>query len=260
MSLRIPALVAALLVALPAGAILIRADRDDAEYLELASRYPSAVPLAAPDGEGVLVAPRWILTSAQVARALQAARPAPRLAFAGGAHAIQSFFIHPEWRGGAAADVALVLLREPVHGIEPSALYRASDESGKAVVIVGHGSSGKIGEPALPRERWDRRKRAAINTVDRVSPQALELQIKSGDEASDLQGAGAPGESGRPAFLETPAGIFVAGVGSAGAPPWERYARVSAFAPWIDAVMLAVARDEAERLLDDRQVGGSGAP
>jgi hypothetical protein len=244
--MRIPALLALALAALPASAVLIRADRDDAEYLELASRYPAAVPINAPDGEGVLVAPRWVLTSARVAKALQGLEPAPRLPLAGRAYQVQSFFMHPE----PDADVALILLREPVRGIEPGPLYRASDESGKAVVIVGHGLSGKIGEAPLPRERWDRRKRAAINTVDRVSPRALGLQIKTGDDASDLQGAAAPGESGRPAFIETPEGLFVAGVGSVTEGTWERYARVSAFAPWIDATLLAVAREEAQRLLD----------
>jgi hypothetical protein len=252
MSMRIPALVAVLLAALPAAALLIRADRDDAEYLELAERYPSAVPLLAPGGEGVLVAPRWVLTSAHVARGLQDTRPPARLSFAGRSHAIQSIHIHPQWHGGAAADVALVALREPVRGIEPSPLYRGADERGRAVVIVGHGLSGKIGEAAPGREGWDRRKRAGINTVDQVSAQGLELQIKSGDEASDLQAAAAPGESGRPAYLETPEGIFVAGVGSLTVQGREQYARVSAFAPWVDATMLALAREEADRLLDDR--------
>ena len=57
-------------LALPAGAILIRPDRDDSEYLELATRYSSSVLLNAPDGEGVLIAPRYVLTAAHMARAL----------------------------------------------------------------------------------------------------------------------------------------------------------------------------------------------
>ena len=44
-------LAAALFAALPAAGLVIRADRDDAEYLELASRYTSSVPLSAPQGE-----------------------------------------------------------------------------------------------------------------------------------------------------------------------------------------------------------------
>jgi len=64
------ALVAASLAALPAGALLMRADRDDAEYLELATRYGACIPLAF-EGEGVLVASRWVLTSTRVANGLR---------------------------------------------------------------------------------------------------------------------------------------------------------------------------------------------
>ena len=67
---RIFALAAAALAALPAPAVLIRADRDDAEYLELATRYGACTPLAF-EGEGVLVAPRWVLTSSRVANGLR---------------------------------------------------------------------------------------------------------------------------------------------------------------------------------------------
>ena len=62
---------------LPAGAILIRPDRDDAEYLELATRYPASIALPA-GGEGVLIAPRWVLTAAHRAKALQEMKPAPK--------------------------------------------------------------------------------------------------------------------------------------------------------------------------------------
>jgi secreted trypsin-like serine protease len=127
---------------------------------------------------------------------------------------------------------------------------------------VGHGFTGKIGEKPLPKERWDKKKRAAINTVDRVSPRTLGLAIKTADEASDLQGAAAPGDSGGPAFIQTPAGLFVAGIGYAtddtnadgivgNAGDWEIYARVSAFAPWIEATMLDVAAKEAAELMGD---------
>ena len=52
-------------VSLPAGAILIRADRDDAEYLELATKYAASVAIGPVDAEGVLIAPSWVLTSAR---------------------------------------------------------------------------------------------------------------------------------------------------------------------------------------------------
>jgi hypothetical protein len=218
---------------LPAHSIVIRPDRDDAEYAELATRYPSAVALGAPDGgEGVLIAPRWILTSAARAKALQEMKPLPRIRIGEGDHEIQAFFVD---------DVALILLRKAVRDVEPSKLYRQDDESGKAVVIVGHGNP-------------DRKKRASINTVDRVEARTLGLRVKPLDDASDLQGTATSGDLGGPAFVEVPAGIFVAGILSSIAGDWETYARASSYVPWIEAVMLDVAKREMDSMMDpDRQ-------
>jgi hypothetical protein len=213
-------------LALCAHGIQIRPDRDDAEYLELATRYPSAVAL--PEGEGVLIAPRWVLTSAQRAKALRDAKPIPRLRFGDDEHEIQSFFV---------GDVGLILLRKGVRGIEPSRLYREGDESGKTVAIVGHGNA-------------DRKKRAAINTVDRVQPRALGMRVKPLDEASDLQGAAVPDDAGAPMFVEAPSGFLVAGILASIAGDWESYVRVSALVPWIEATMLDVATKEAAALMD----------
>lgn len=244
---------ALLCLALPAAAILTRPDRDDAEYLELATRYPASVLLGAPDGEGTLIAPRWVLTAAHMAGALEGLKPLPKLSIGNASHEIEAMFIHPDWKKGGHSDIALLLLKTPVEDVEPTPIYRANDEGGKIVIIVGHGFTGRIGEKAA-REKWDRKKRAAINTVDRVSPRILGLQIKGNDDASDLQGAAAPGDGGGPAFVETKEGIFVAGVGYAtddanadgilgNIGDWELYARVSAFAGWIDATMAKVAAE-----------------
>jgi len=231
-------LAAGLAAALPASGILIRSDREDAEYLELATRYPSSVELNVPGGgEGVLIAPRWVLTSAQRAKALRDTKPLPRLRFGEDEHEIQSFFIHPQWTSGSDTDVALLLLRKGVRDVEPSALYRARDEDGKTVAIAGHASA-------------DRKRRAAINTVDRVDARSLGLRVKPLDNASDLQGAATAGDIGGPAFVEAPAGIFVAGILSSIAGEWQTYARVSAFVPWIEAVMLEVATKEMNARMD----------
>jgi Trypsin len=218
---------AALCCALPAAALLTRPDRDDAEYLELASRYPAAITLGAPGGEGVLLNPRWILTAAHRARALAAAKPAE----------VASVFVHPGWKGGADNDIGLVLLKREMPGVEPTPVYRFDDENGKTVVIAGHGGG---------------RKRASINTVDRVTPLTFGLRIKPLDDASDLQGALTATETGAPAFIEAGGNIRVAGIAHGSADGWETYARVSAFNPWIEATMLEVARKEAEELMGAR--------
>jgi hypothetical protein len=221
---------------LPAAALVIRPDRDDAEYLELATRYASAIPLGASGGEGVLVNPRWILTAAHRAQPLRdpAAR---RLHLGGNTYDVVDVYLHPAWKGGAENDIALVRLGKDVAGIEPTPIYRDDDESGKTVVIAGHGGG---------------KKRAAINTVDRVTALTLGLHVKPLDDASDLQGQATASETGGPAYIEAKGEILVAGILHAAADGWETHARVSAFAPWIEGTMLEVARKEADSLMGDK--------
>ena len=237
------------LAVLPAGALLMRADRDDAEYLELATRYRACVTLAH-EGEGVLVASRWVLTSARVANGLRGLKKAlPPITFAAREHEVQAIF--------SEGDAGLILLRRPVTEVAPIFLYRAADESGKTVVFVAHGPNGKIGAASTAA---DRKARAAINTIDRVTERALALEVKAADDASDLQGALAPGEDGAAAIIETRDGLFVAGIATgreranaalAAAGDRDLYLRVSAYARWIEAVMLEVAAKEAAELLGD---------
>ncbi len=245
---------AALLAALPAAAIVTRADRDDAEYLELASRYASALALGG-FGEGALIAPRWILTSGSVARALREAGMPP-LRLGGGEREIQSILLPSAPFEG---DIALILLRGAVTGVEPTPPYREHDERGKPVVIAGHGASGRIGAAALVR---DGRERAAINTVDRVGGATLELEVKKPDDASDLQGAAASGDEGAPAFLQAKGRLYVPGIahGPRGAAipkvgDSDVYTRVSAFAPWIDKAMFQAAADEAAAEVKASSIG-----
>lgn len=244
--MRTPCLAAAaalLVAALPAAALLIRPDRDDAEYLELATRYTSAIALGPGGGEGALIAPRWILALARDAALLRTG-PDAALEIAGHRYPIAAVLLPSQWKPGGADDVALIFLRDPLEGIAPTPIYRAADEQGKGIVIVGHGSTGAIGGSAA---RGLGQARGGINTVDRVEPALLEARIKTGDAASDLQGAVAPDESGAPAYIETKQGLFVAGVALPSDPgsAADRFVRVSSRAEWIDRTMFRAATEEA---------------
>src|SRR5690349_7367188 len=120
---------AAILAARHAAAVHTRPDRDDSEYLELASRYQAAVKLPAVIGEGVLIAPRWVLTSPAPALLLRAITPTPSITVGAREYEIDS--IH------SSEDLALVFLTEPVTDVAPASPYRESDEAGKGVAIVG---------------------------------------------------------------------------------------------------------------------------
>lgn len=245
-SIPIAIALAAAASALPAPAIVIRADRDDAEYLEMASKYTSSAAIAIPGGgEGVLIAPRWVLTSAQVGSALRAMKAMPALSFDGRPYDIEDVLVYPLWRAGTpSSDIALVYLTKAVRGVKPTPLYKASDEGGQAVVIVGHGAA-------------DGKARAGINTVDRVSPKVLTLLVKKPDEASDLQGSLSPGDRGGPAYIQEKDDLFVAGIAIGPDPSdgtSQLYTRVSAFVPWIEKALDKAAKDE---LRDQLEAPGS---
>jgi len=257
---RAAALLAAV-AAFPAAAILTRADRNDEEYRELATRYPATVSLGAADGAGVLIGPRWVLTAAHRAAALRERKPAAKITIAGQARAIQAVFIHPDWKPGGESDIALVLLEAAVDA-DTVPIYRGGDEAGEAVRLVGFGESGPIG--ARPAGPSDGKARAAINTVDRVGPRTLGLRIKGTDDASDLQGAAAPGDTGAPAYLEIESRILVGGIVAAAEDAngdgirgnvgdWDRLTRVSAFAAWIDEVTGRLAAEEAAAAVGDTE-------
>lgn len=251
------------LAAGPAGALLTRADRDDAEYLDLATRYPATVRLDVPEGAGVLISPRWVLTAAHVVEALRD-RPRQVLPVIGGrVREVQAVYLHPDWKPGSPSDLALIHLRIPVEDVEPANVYRGSDEAGQTVRIVGHGASGRIGEnPSRPPA--DRRARAGVNTVDRVEALGLGLRIKAPDEASDLQGAFAPGDRGGPAYVEAGGEAFLAGIGRAtedangdgiagNVGDWDLFVRVSAFREWINQATAKAAADEAAAAVGDTE-------
>ncbi len=256
--MRSAVLAAGLAAAIPSSALLIRADRDDAEYIEMATKYASTVFIDVPGGgEGVLINARWILTSARVGSAVQQMKTPPVIKAGTREIKIQSVFVNPVWRPDSnSADLAMIYLARAAN-VEPTLIYRGDDEAGKSVVIAGHGDTGKIGEKST---RQDHKLRAGINTIDRLSPKVFAMTIKKADEASDLQAAFTPGESGGPAFYQTEAHeLFVVGIASSSQDTnstgaidtgdQQVYVRISAYLPWIDATIDKMDKEELNKLL-----------
>jgi hypothetical protein len=127
-------------------------------------------------------------------------------------------------------------------------VYRGTDELGKGVAVVGHRSTGRIGAPG----KADGKRRAGVNTVDAVESGTLEVRIKAGDDASDLQGALTPSEVGAGLYLADDSGkLFLAGIARSADGKREIYTRISTRLKWIDDTMKEVARREAERIPGD---------
>src|SRR5262245_43667393 len=123
----------------PTQAILIRPDREDAKYLELATKYPASVCLNLPDGEATLIAPRWLLTAAHLAKDIKTGDASAKITIGMKEFRVEKVFPHPDYRNAkSGADLALVKLTEPVTDIKPVPIYRGTDETGKIATIVGH--------------------------------------------------------------------------------------------------------------------------
>jgi hypothetical protein len=249
-TLAIALVAAATGVALPARGILIRPDREDAKYLELGEQYPSSCLIGIPDGEGTLIAPRWVLTAAHIAKEVAAADPRPRPRIGTATYAIEEVYVHPGWKKRGPHDIALLKLARPVVGVEPTPICRGREEGGELATIVGHGYTGTLDKGPRPREKWDKKKRGATNTIILITnhPDLLLVRIQPPEKATELQGSAGPGDSGGPAFIRSGGKAYVAGVGVStddvnadgiygNYGDREIYTRVSSYAEWIDRTM-----------------------
>ena len=198
----------------PAHAIIMRHDVPEADYRVDDADYPALVDLFEPgDCLGTLIRDDAVLTVAHCAVDL---KRSDTLTFAGVEHGIAAIRIHPDYRG-FRDDIAMVFLSEPVVGIDPVPVYRGSDEKGAVLTIVGRGihGTGRTGERGGSDDGMLRR---ATNLVTAVDVQWLEVYFDAPGEpgALPLEGVGAGGDSGGPAFLDTPDGPQLAGLNSWG--------------------------------------------
>jgi hypothetical protein len=239
-----------LVAAWPASPPIIRRhDRPDSLYLELGRRYASIAhlylptPKGAADGEGTLIAPRWVLTAAHVAMEV---RPGHRVTVGAERYLVDSVIRHPDWTDEGPHDIALLRLATAVAGVRPARLYRDSAELGREIVIVGYGD---IGTGLTGPEGNDGRVRGATNRVDAATLFWLEFGFDPPDSprATPLEGVSGPGDSGGPAYLAGEAAEVLVGVSSGqssratGGRPGrygvtEFYTRVSRYVSWIEGV------------------------
>lgn len=229
------------LLATPLQAIVVRHDRSDAEAVALGRRFVAAGRVL-PDGGCTLIAPTWAITAAHVAAR---ARPGSVVEFEGRPYIVKRVVAHPDATGPAGmppeVDLALLELTAAVPGIDPVPLYRGRDELGLAAFIVGYGDYGVAG---MPFRRTDATRRAATNRIDDAGPKRLFMRFDAPPSGLALEGVGAPGDSGGPAFVETNGRLSLAGVSSAsmdGKPGSygvvDVYTRVSTYLEWIERTM-----------------------
>lgn len=228
----------------PLNAVVIRHDRSDALYLDLGLNHREhIVHFNLPGGEGILIAPSWILTAAHVAADVF---KGTKVSIAGSDHIVRSRYLHPRCWKEARYDIALVRLDRPVRKVLPLPLYRKSDEEGRIVTILGCGLTGNglIGQKVT----GDRKLRGAHNRIERTTPSWIKLTFDPPEKGLELEGISGQGDSGGPALIEDGGRWYVAGIsavqtfskpglyeGKYGVTDY--YLRVSSFVSWIDQVI-----------------------
>lgn len=235
-----------------AYAIITRHDVDDAQYVVDGADYPALVNLFEPgDCLATLVHPSVLLTVAHCAADLDTG---VSLTVGTESRTVTTIALHPRWNDGDAFDVALVRLDTPVLSVQPIPLYRAEDEVGAEIELLGRGLHGS-GERGESGATDDGQLRRATNTVDAVDDHFLRLTFDPPEReaVTMFEGVGAGGDSGGPVLLRKDGITYLAGlnawgdscdVGVGQYKASDYQTRVSQFLPWIDAGIAGRDSDE----------------
>ena len=237
-----------------ASAVIIRPDRDDVRYCELAQGFPAVCWIEAGSGSGVLIAPCWVLTAAHVVDRLARSGANFTVRFAHQEYDVARTILHPDYPKDPTKkwgpDLALMELARPVRGVRPVPVYVHDDELDRTAILVGFGHTGdfKTGEVTGSKSmNFVPTRRAGTNVICQVTQHHLYTLIDPLDSATDLEAALGAGDSGGPALVELEQRYYVAGVASfcpgGGADNIHQsygdrdgFMRVSQFAQWIEAV------------------------
>ena len=228
-----------------AEAIIIRDDRDDADYIVKDADYPALVDLIEKgDCIGTLVHESFLLTVAHCAADMDEGDP---LIINKVPNSVSKIILHPKWKKRRDEfDIALLRLQKPVKNVTPLPIYRGSDEVGNSITLVGRGvtANGLRGERDAKN---DGKLRKCTNIVTKVDDHFIEILFErpGEDGITEIEGVGAAGDSGCPAFIYIKGIRYIAGLNSWGDGPkgirvgqygaYDYQARVSRYLEWLDS-------------------------
>jgi hypothetical protein len=236
-------------LAIWANPIIIRHDRPDSMYVQLASDTPEAEALFRinkTDVAGTLISANYILTAAHVANDINTG---DSVISKYQKYKIAEIVIHPQWEKDKSKDIALIRLNEAVKKISPVPLFEGRNEPDQNVLIIGNGDNGTgITGPTGN----DGKIRAATNRVDEVSNRWLKWDFidprVDSVRVTEEEGISGPGDSGGPAFIFLNGRAYLAGISSGQSTQntngregvygvREYYVRISSHIEWIRSVL-----------------------
>jgi hypothetical protein len=228
---------ALVIVSVASMASTIRDDRLDSQYKNLALDYPFVGRIIGSGGGScTLIAPNWVLTAGHVF----SGGTSGTVYFGGSSYSIAQVIEYSGWDLGKN-DLALCRLSTPVAGISPVRMWNGGGEVGKVSTSVGFGStgtglSGNTGGWGTKRATrnvidgynevlWGFNYYGLITDFDKPDGSVNTFGlIGSSSTPLDLEGCGAPGDSGGGLFVNYGGEEFLVGVTSyvawEGVDPW----------------------------------------
>lgn len=238
------AFVAATITSAPAPAIVIRHDKDAAQYLADAGKYPAVIDLGGV--AATVIAPQWVVTAAHAMEELEDQPLNDWSVTIGGRElSFDKVILLPDRARGSVNsdfDLALVHLAQPTD-VRPIPLYRWSDEASRRGTIIGRGATA-TGNSNRDQIQRDGQLRAATNVIDGAFEHSLVTIFNAPPRATDLEGTPGPGDSGGPLLIERDGQHYLAGIVSFNArehaefyDSLHAYSRISSHRAWIEQVM-----------------------
>jgi hypothetical protein len=258
-----------LAVSTAVGAVVTRADVDDAKYRTPASAFPALVDMPG-EGHGVLIAPQWVVTAAHAAP-MQMQGMEDDVVIGGVARRVKRVVTYPGYTKlpnqliaealasgdlsklsaflAASNDIALIELASPV------------TEVGKTAELVGKGATGDGDRGQDPRSAHRTVLRRAFNVIVGADQRYVWYRFDPPPSALPLEGMTGSGDSGGPLLIGDGSSMQLVGLASWGRYPsdhpfWKKWTpsrpfieglygeivyavRISSYIQWMESVMAA---------------------
>lgn len=221
-----------------AGAVVIRADVDDAKYRTTPSEFPALADLPG-EGHGILIAPRWVVTAAHAAP-MQMEGMENDVVIGGVPRKIERVVTHPGYKKlpeklatdalasgdlsrittflAWSDDIALIELAAPVTDVTPVQLYRGKQEIGMTAELLGKGATGDGLKGKDPQSAHRTVLRRAFNVIVGADTRYVWYRFDPPPAALPLEGITGSGDSGGPLFIGSGRSIQLIGLAS-----WSKY-------------------------------------